>query len=108
MACEGEVGGGSGEAVDEFDLAFGEFLADVDTVGDADEFSVLELDAGALVAVVEQDVDACGFEIGGDLFAGGEQRLLADVGDGDDDLIRRDGGRQSVLLAGCSCQGTAT
>ena len=54
-------------------LAFGELLADVDTVGDADEFGVFELDAGALVAVVEQDVDAGGVEGSGDVFAGREQ-----------------------------------
>ena len=72
-AVDGEVGGGVGEAVDEFDVAFGELLADVDAVGDADQFGVFELDAGALVAVVEEDVDAGGVEGCGDLFAGGEE-----------------------------------
>ena len=81
-------------AVDQLDLTVGELLADVDTKGDADQFSVLELHAGALVAVVEQHVDARGFEFGGELLSGGEQRL-ADVGDGDDDLIRRDGRRRA-------------
>ncbi len=69
----GDVGGGVGEAVDEFDFAFGELLADVDAVGDADQVGVLELDAGALVAVVEQDVEAGCVEVGGDLLAGCEQ-----------------------------------
>ena len=97
---EGEVGGGLGEAVDQLDLTVGELLSDVDTKGDADQFSVLELYAGALVAVVEQHIDARGFEFGGELLSGSEQRLLANVGDGDDDLIRRDGRWQSVGLSG--------
>ena len=98
MASMAKVGGGVGEAVDEFYLAFGEFLSDVDTVGDADEFRVLELDARALVAVVEQDVEAGGFEFGGDLLAGGDELGLARVGDADDDLEGGDAGGEGVLL----------
>ena len=54
-------------------IAFGKLLSDVDTVGNADQFGVLELDAGALVAVVNQGVDARSVERCGDFFAGGEQ-----------------------------------
>ena len=63
-------GVGCGEAVEEFDVAFGQFFAYGDAVGDADEIGVFELDAGALVAVVEEDVEAGGGEVGGDLFGG--------------------------------------
>ena len=81
-------GGGTG---DELHQAFGGFLADVDAIGDADQVGVLELDAGALIAVVEQDVETGGFEFGGDLFAGAEQGRVGNVGDGDDDIEGRDG-----------------
>ena len=48
-------------------------------IGDAGEVGVLEFDAGALVAVVEQDVEAGVLEVGGDLFAGGEQSSASAV-----------------------------
>ncbi len=59
------------EAIEEFYLAFGYSAADVDAIGDAGEVCVFELDAGALVAVVEEDVEAGGGEVGCDFFAGG-------------------------------------
>ena len=65
--------------------------ADVDAIGDADEVCVFEFDAGALVAVVEEDVEAGGGEVGGDFFSGGEEGARPDVGDGDDDLEGCDG-----------------
>src|SRR5215212_9713421 len=45
-------------AVEEFDAAFGDLLADGDAEGDAYQVCVLELDARALVAVVEEDFEA--------------------------------------------------
>ena len=95
----GQVGGGVGEAVEEFYLAFRQFFAYGDAVGDAGEVGVFELDAGAFVAVVEQDVEACGGEVGGKFFGGFDERLLLDVGDGDDDLEGCDGGGQGVGFA---------
>ena len=59
----GDVGGLISEAVEELDLALGELLADCDAVRDADEVCVFELDAGALVAVVEEDVDSGCFKL---------------------------------------------
>ncbi len=84
--------GFAGEAVDDFDFIFGDTSSDVDTKGYTGEVGVLEFNAGALVAVVEENVEAGGGEAGGDLFAGFEKRRFADVGDGNDDLEGRDGG----------------
>ena len=86
------------EAVYEFYFAFGELLADVDAIRDADHLGVLEFDSCALVAVVQQNVEACGSELGCDGFAGGEKVGLFDVGDGDDDLEGRDSGWQGVAF----------
>jgi hypothetical protein len=87
-----------GEAVEEFDFAFGEFFADGDAKGDADQVGVFEFDAGALVAVIEEDVESGGFEDEGDLLSGGEEFGLADVGDGDDDLEGGYGRGQRIRL----------
>jgi hypothetical protein len=67
--CPGWVG----EAVEEFDFAFGELLADGDAEGDADEVGVFEFDAGALVAVIEEDVESGGGRGRRRSFAGGEE-----------------------------------
>ncbi len=48
------------QAVEKFDFAFSYSSSDVDSIGDADEVRVLEFYAGALVAVVEEDVEASG------------------------------------------------
>ena len=74
------------QAVDKFNFAFSYSAADIDSIGDADQIGVFELYACALVAVVEEDVEAGGVEVGGYFFTGSEERGVADVGDGDDDL----------------------
>jgi hypothetical protein len=95
---DGDVRCGSLQAVDDFDEAFCELLADIDTVGHADEFRVLELDAGAFVAFVEEGVDVGGRELGCDGFTSGQKISFADVGDGDDNFVGGDGGGQDVLV----------
>ena len=84
------------EAVDELKFLFDYAAADVDSIGDAGEIGVFEFDAGALVAVVEENVEACGGEVCGDVFSGFEEGGVTDVGDGDDDLEGGDGGRERV------------
>jgi hypothetical protein len=58
-------------------LAFGGLLAHVDAVGNAHQIRILEFDAGALVSVIEQHVEARGFQLRGQLFAGLAQRASA-------------------------------
>ena len=110
----GEVPGDFGEAnvfcgiaqpVDHFDLSFGKFLADVDPERDAGQVGVLEFDAGALVAVVEQGIKAGAVEVGGECFTCCEKVGFADVGDGDDDVEGGDGRRERVGLARVFCGG---
>ena len=84
------------EPVGELDEAVGEALADGDAEGDADDVCIFELDAGTLVAVIEEDVEACGFKLGSDLFAAIAERIFANVGDGDDEGEGGDGGRKGV------------
>src|ERR1700731_2551245 len=88
--------GGAAETIDELDFAFAEFLTNIDAKRDAGEVSVLEFHSGALVPVVEEDVEAGLFEVGGDLLAGGGELGVGGVGDGDDDLEGSDGGRHDV------------
>ncbi len=63
------------QAIDEFNFAFSYSASNVDAIGDADEVGVFEFDSGALVAVVEKDVETGGGEVGGDFFSGGEEGL---------------------------------
>ena len=51
-----------GEAVQELDFVFGNASTYVDAEGDAGEVCIFEFDSGALIAVVEEDVEACGGE----------------------------------------------
>ena len=74
-------------------IAFDGFRADGDAQRIADEVAVLELDAGALLAVVEQRVDAGRLAFLVDAFAIGELVILLRVDDSDDDFERRDGAR---------------
>ena len=66
-------------------MPLGGFLTYIDAIRDADKIGIFEFDAGALVAVIEQDVDAGGFELGGELLAG-LRGGVGNVGDGDDDV----------------------
>ena len=67
MATSCALAGGAGH---QLHLAFGGLLADIDAIGNADQVGILELDSGALVAVIQQHVETGGFELGGELFAG--------------------------------------
>ncbi len=93
----GDVEGGAVETVCDFENVLGEFFADVDAEGDADQVGVFEFNAGALVAVVEQDVNAGARESFGKVKARGVERDLAGVGDRDNDLEGGDGSGEGVL-----------
>ena len=88
---DGDIGADLGAAVDEFDEAGGEFLAEVDAEGDADQVGVLELDAGAQVAVVVEDVDVKRLEFGLELVGGVADDGVSELDGGEDDFERRDG-----------------
>ena len=92
--ADGDVDGLGAEAIGELDEAFGKALADRDAKGDADEIGVFELDAGALVAVVKEGVEAGGFQPDRNLFAAEAEGLFTDVGNGNDDGEGGDGGRE--------------
>src|SRR5687768_6088466 len=79
---ERDVLGLFGGALEELDLAVGNLLADGEAEGDADEVRDLELDAGALVPVVEEHVEACAAQLLVEALAGVRDHLLLDVGDG--------------------------
>ncbi len=99
MGCDvggGDIGGFVAEAVGELDEALGETLADGDSERDADDVGVFEFDAGALVTVVQEDVEAGSFKCEGDLLATKAEGVFADVGDGDDGGEGGDGGWKGV------------
>ena len=50
--------GCTSQSIDQFDLAVGEFLADVDPIRNANQLCILELNARALVAVIQQYIDS--------------------------------------------------
>src|ERR1700691_2725496 len=81
-------------ARNQFYIALGSFLADIDAVGNSDQVGIFEFDAGALVAVIKQYVEAGSFKLRGEGLAGCGERGVRRVGDGDDDGERRDGGRE--------------
>jgi hypothetical protein len=70
------------------------FLAYVDAIGNADQVGVFEFDAGTLVSVIKQHVEACGIELGGERLAGFGERGVGRIGHGDDDREGRDRRRQ--------------
>ena len=59
-------GGGAGY---QLHLAGGGLLTYIDAVRDAYKVGIFKFDAGALVSVIQQHVDAGGVELGGDLLA---------------------------------------
>ena len=79
----GALAGGAGY---QFHLAVGGLLTYIDAIWNADKVRILEFDAGALVSVIQEDVDAGGVEFGGELLAGGLESGVGNVGDGDDDI----------------------
>src|ERR1700677_1899499 len=91
---DGNVAGGARFALDQLHHALYQLLADRNPVGDADEVSVLELDAGPLVAVVVERVDACGEARFVDFLRGFAQRGIGVVHRGDDYDKRSDGDRE--------------
>jgi len=70
----------------------GEFFAEGDAPGDADEVGVLEFDAGAFVAVVEEGIDALGAEGVVEVEGGGALGFVGEVDGGEDDFEGGDGG----------------
>ena len=95
------------QPIEEFDLAFAELFADGDAVRDADEGGVFELDPSALVAVIEEDVDAGVVERSGDLLGVFNKRWLLYVGDGDDERGGQEQPpRASARSAGCAAPAT--
>src|SRR5207248_1845008 len=54
----------------QFDFAFGQrFFADGDADGKADEFGIFKFNAGAFIAIVNDDVDAFGLKFGIEFFS---------------------------------------
>ncbi len=66
----------------QFHLACGSLFAHIDSIGNAHQVCVFEFDAGTLVAVIKQHIEACGFELGSQLFARLKQQLVGDIRDG--------------------------
>ena len=87
------------QAIDKFNFTFSYSASDIDSIGDANQVSVFEFYACALVAVVEEDVEASGSEVGGYFFTGSEEGSVTDVGDGDDDLEWGNGWVEGVSRA---------
>src|SRR6185437_13687038 len=79
------VDGGGGSAGDELHHAGGSFFTYGHAVGDSNQIGIFKFDAGTLVSVIEQDVNACCFEGGCDGFAGLFQGGIAHVRHGNDD-----------------------
>ncbi len=95
-------------AVDDFHFALGEFFADRNSIGNADEVGILEFDAGPIIAIIEERVKIH-FETALVNRFGG--RSKGRVGDGyrrDDNIERGDGGRecQAVGVMMMFCRGT--
>ncbi len=59
------VGGGASRALNDLDPIFGNLLSDIDSEGDTDQIGVFELHSGALVTVVEENVEPGGFKLAG-------------------------------------------
>src|SRR5690606_14852985 len=72
------------------DAAIESFLPDDDAERDADQIAVLELDARALVAIVDQTLDAGGAELGVEPLGGVADRLVLHRDRDDDDLEGRE------------------
>ena len=84
------------EAIYEFNLTFSNSSSYIDSIGDTRKVGVLEFDASALIPIIQEDVEASGREVGGYLFSGAQEGCITDVGDGDDDLVGRNGGMECV------------
>lgn len=93
------------QPVNKFNLVFCYSAANIDAIGDTDEIGIFELYAGAFIAVVEEDIDAGGFEICSYSFSCGEESGIVDVGNGDDDLKGCDGRVKRVGVAIVCCSG---
>jgi hypothetical protein len=79
-------------------------LADHDAMRDADQFHVGEHDAGALVAVVEHDIDAGLLEVGVKLVGGSLDGLALVIAHRHDaDFERGDGRRQMMPRSSLPC-----
>src|SRR4051812_36265952 len=66
-------------AADELNFALGNLLANIHAEGDANQVSVLEFNAGTLVAVVEQNVISSGLKVSGDPQSGRKDGFIRDV-----------------------------
>ena len=84
------------QAIYEFNFSFSYASSDVDSIWDTDKVSVLEFDPGALVAVVQKDVEAGVRKASGDLLTRSYERGVSCVGDRDDYLEGSDGRMQGI------------
>jgi hypothetical protein len=80
------------KAVNEFDFPLRYSSTYIDSIGDTDEVRIFELDSGTLIAIIEENIEASGFKLQGDLFPFSKKHGIFNVRDGDNDLERGDGG----------------
>src|SRR5215469_15722376 len=89
------LAGGTGY---EFHLAGGSLFTYIDAKRNANQVGILEFDSGALVSVIQKNIDASSVKLAGQRLADGLQAGVGDVGDGDDNRKRGNRRRQPETL----------